>query len=1309
VFSHRPAPTRRRRPFAVVATALATLLFVPMFAAPAQAAPVPIYQDSFSGAAVGWDNSGASSWVLQSGAVGASGQYAAAAPMPSGVNQIQQSISTVGYDDIQLSFRYAITAAAADSSFMAHYFTGSTWVSIGQYSAAIGFNTVTASLPASAADNPSFRLRFLVASAAISSDFMVLLDDVELEGEPIPVDSAAPTVVSTSPVSGATITESVSTTYQAVVDDDLTAPGDLVVDYTFTAGAAVWVFERAFIGRTGDTATRAIPGWQIVDELGLSPGDEFTWTVTVQDAVGSVTTHAVTPITYLGETPSPPTVETTSLPDGEVGEPYLVELLASGTGPFTWTSDDPLPAGLNLDAASGIISGTPTVATNFTTAYTATNGAGSDSRSLTLTTQVAPTITTVALPDAAVGSGYNTTLFASGSTPRVWSIVAGSLPDGMDFSSNTSSATISTAPSTAGTSTFTVRVENQVGFHEREFTIEVAAAGVAPSILTTEVPDAVVGEPYSFAFDVSGTDPAYTMSLALPDGLVFDEETGVLSGVPTTVGDSTLWLFASNSEGLDDAQFPFSVIPAPVDVPPTVTTATLPDAVVGVSYSQSLTATGSEPIAWSATSLPEWLELHPTTGVLSGLPTEEGAASIVVTATNAHGDDSATLAIEVGSRPAILSSTLLAGTVGVPYSQALVGSGTPALTWTTVDALPAGLTLGNGGTVSGTPSAEESVVFEVTASNEYGSATREISLTVNPVGPVAPSITSAPPGDGTVGVAYTHTLAATGTGPISYAVTDGALPDGLSLLADTISGTPSAASVGVSTFEITASNGTAPDDVRSYSVEITEAPTLTWAGPVDWYVGVAVSDTVTASGTEPVSFAVTGGALPDGVSLASSGALSGAPTTVETANFTITASNGTGSDSESFSIAVQPAPVPPTITSADPSDATAGIPYSFVVTASGEPAPTFAVTSGSLPTGLDLDGVTGELFGTPSTVGSASFSITASNGVGGGATETYTIHVAAVPVAPVIDSPAPIDGAVGSAYSHTFTASGTGPITFTVTSGALPDGVTLVGASLTGTPTTAGDFTFQLTASNGTGPDDVETYTVEIAPAPLPPTITGTPGPATVGVPYGFAPAIGGTGPLTVALTAGTLPAGAVLDPASGAISGTFADLAGNYPFELTVTGATGPDAVLVGVIELAAGAPVGLHEVRVGLATAGAGGTLHVAEGGSLTFAVFGIDAGGNLVPVVADVEFTSDVPTDVVSGTTIDFPTASPHTITATHLPTGFTLTFVVEVSPAVAALGATGSDRGADPTFAFGLLGLGVLLVVARRWRPATPKRG
>jgi hypothetical protein len=1310
VSSHRPAPTRRRAPLAVLATAVATLLLIPMVAAPAQAAPVVIYQDSFSGAAVGWDDSGASSWVLQSGAVGASGQYAAAAPMPSGVNQIQQSISTAGYDDIQLSFRYAITAAAADSSFMAHYYTGTNWVSIGEYSGAIGFNTVTAALPASAADNPAFRLRFLVASTAISSDFSVLLDDVELEGEPIPVDSAAPTVVSTSPVSGATITESVSTTYQAVVDDDLTPPGDLLVDYTFSAGGVDWVFERAFIGRTGDTATRAIPGWQIVDELGLSPGDTFTWTVTVEDAVGSVTTHAVTPITYLGETPVAPTVETISLPAGEVGEPYLAELLASGTGPFTWTSDDPLPAGLTLDAATGIISGIPTVATIFETAYTATNGAGSDSRTLTLTTQIAPAITTVALPDAAVGSGYSTTVLASGTTPRVWSIAAGSLPPGMAFSSNTTSATISTAPTVAGTYAFTLRVENQVGFHEREFTIEVAAGAVAPSILTIEVPDAVVGEPYSFAFDVSGTDPTYAMSLALPDGLVFDEATGVLSGVPTTIGDTTLHLFAMNGAGSDDEQFPFSVVPAPVDVPPTVTTTSLPDAVVGVSYSHALAVTGTDPITWSATSLPEWLDLHPTSGVLSGLPIEEGTVTVEVTATNAHGDDSASLTLDTGSRPAILSSTLASGTVGVLYAQNLLGSGTPVRSWSTSDALPDGLTLDGSGLISGTPTAAGTVVFEAQVENEYGSATRDITLTINPVGPVAPSITSAAPADGTVGALYLHTFTATGTGPIGYAVTDGALPDGLAVSGDTITGTPTPTSAGSYTFDITASNGTAPDDVETYTLEITVAPTITWAGPVDWYVGVDVTDTVTASGTLPVSYAVTGGALPDGVTLAPSGQFSGAPTTVETATFTITATNATGGDSESFSIAVLPAPVPPTITSAPPTDATVGIPYSFVVAASGEPDATFAVTSGSLPPGLDLDAVTGEIFGAATAVGSASFAITASNGVGLGDTETYTIHVLAVPVAPVIDSVDPVDGAVGAAYSHTFTAAGTGPVSFAVTSGALPDGVTLVGSMLTGTPTVAGTYSFAITASNGTAPDDVESYVIEIAVAPLPPTISGVPGAATVGVPYGFVPTLTGTGPLSVAVS-GALPAGLVFDPASGAISGTPADTAGSYPIELTVSGATGPDAVLVGTIELAVGEPVALYEVRVGGTSALFGQTLSVGVGGSLTFAMYAVDAGGNLIEVTNEVEFSSDVPTDVVSGATIGFPTASPHTITARHLPTGFTFTFVVEVVPAAAgadALASTGSTRS-DPLFALALLALGVLLVGARRLRAVTRAGG
>lgn len=88
----------------------------------------------------------------------------------------------------------------------------------------------------------------------------------------------------------------------------------------------------------------------------------------------------------------------------------------------------------------------------------------------------------------------------------------------------------------------------------------------------------------------------------------------------------------------------------------------------------------------------------------------------------------------------------------------------------------------------------------------------------------------------------------------------------------------------------------------------------------------------------------------------------------------------------------------PQITSGTPSGATAGTPYSFTVTATGTPAPTYAVSSGALPAGLSLDSTTGVISGTPTTAGSSTFAITASNGTAPASTASYTLVTAAAAV-----------------------------------------------------------------------------------------------------------------------------------------------------------------------------------------------------------------------------------------------------------------------------------------------------------------------
>jgi hypothetical protein len=146
--------------------------------------------------------------------------------------------------------------------------------------------------------------------------------------------------------------------------------------------------------------------------------------------------------------------------------------------------------------------------------------------------------------------------------------------------------------------------------------------------------------------------------------------------------------------------------------------------------------------------------------------------------------------------------------VGLPYSQLLAASGTSPFTWSVIGgALPGGITLNaSTGLLSGAPLAGGSFNATIQASNSAGSNSKVFSLTVG-VQIVAPTISTVSPlPGGSVGVAYTQALAASGSSPMTWSVTSGALPAGLSLNGSTgvIAGTPSAA--GVFSFTVQAAN-----------------------------------------------------------------------------------------------------------------------------------------------------------------------------------------------------------------------------------------------------------------------------------------------------------------------------------------------------------------------------------------------------------------------------------------------------------------------------------------------------------------------
>ncbi|MCC6435789.1 MAG: putative Ig domain-containing protein [Acidimicrobiales bacterium] len=253
--------------------------------------------------------------------------------------------------------------------------------------------------------------------------------------------------------------------------------------------------------------------------------------------------------------------------------------------------------------------------------------------------------------------------------------------------------------------------------------------------------------------------------------------------------------------------------------------------------------------------------------------------------------------------------------------------------------------------------------------------------------------------------------------------------------------------------------------------------------------GTYYNDGLVASGWPLPTYAVTAGALPAGLSLnTSTGAITGTPTTMGAYDFTITVSNGEGTDLvRQFTGTVTAPPTAPAWTDQTIAAIEVGEAYSDGVAASGSPAATYTVSAGTLPAGLSLDANTGAITGTPTTAGAYAFTIEANNGVGSPVTRAFS--------GTVVEGPSFDDDTLGFLqedlpFNDGISASGTPAVTYTVSAGSLPAGLSLDAntGAITGTPTTPGAYDFTITVSNGVGTDLVRQFTGTVLAA-VPPAI----------------------------------------------------------------------------------------------------------------------------------------------------------------------------------------------------------------------------
>ncbi|MGB9456253.1 MAG: Ig domain-containing protein [Bryobacteraceae bacterium] len=785
-----------------------------------------------------------------------------------------------------------------------------------------------------------------------------------------------------------------------------------------------------------------------------------------------------------------PTIAPTSLPNGMVGTAYSQTLIASGgygaNGIYTFSLlSGALPAGL---AFSGddctdceVLSGTPTTAGTFTFTVQVVSSQPTGGPPLTgtqlYTIVIYPSvaITTVATNSGVVGVPYSQTFTATGGagpSTYTWSMTDGLLPPGLAFSAT---GVLSGTPTVALTNvpSFTVQVSSQV---PNFGTATAAAAFIVwiaqnPLTVTSSVGGGVVGTPYLAALSPAGGfgPGTYTFSLAsgtLPPGITFLSD-GTLAGTPTTAGTFAFTMqVGSNPPGYPNS-LPLTIaLPFQVVVYPSlaITGEPVASATVGAPYSQPFTASGgagASSYTWSIVTgaPPPGLTLS-NSGVLGGTPTNVGTYSFNVQVSSQIPGGGAVTAIQ-GFNITINAATSLAitgsagnGVVGNPYSAVLgasggYGAGTYAFSVVS-GALPPGITLSAGGTLSGTPTAAGTSTFTVQVTSSQISslaalptltATQPFTVMVYP----SLAITGEPAASATVGVAYSQAFTASGGGgPSTYtwSVVTGALPPGMTFsAAGLLSGTPTTLGTFPFTVQVSSQVPTigAVTATQEFSLAVTTASALTITGTLGGgTVGVPYAATLGATGgygTGTYAFSLASGALPSSVTLSAGGALSGTPTAAGTFTFTVqvtsTLSSSTASlppltATQSFTVVIANAL---TISTASLPGGMVGTAYSQHLSATGGSTPyQWTVASGALPAGITLDATSGALSGTPTAPGSFTVTIRVTDARQQTATQLFTIAVAVPPAPSITISGLPDTAAPATQPVLTVTTSGTYPL-----------------------------------------------------------------------------------------------------------------------------------------------------------------------------------------------------------------------------------------------------------------------------------------
>jgi hypothetical protein len=344
---------------------------------------------------------------------------------------------------------------------------------------------------------------------------------------------------------------------------------------------------------------------------------------------------------------------------------------------------------------------------------------------------------------------------------------------------------------------------------------------------------------------------------------------------------------------------------------------------VPCSFTAGANNGGVPPLTWSATGLPPGMDIRYGEGATTswvtggdgevwGVATSLGDYEAFITVTDDDGR-TATNRVVIHVSPLWIAQYFPGASYDVPYSQALrVIGGEPFYTAAEVGgSWPIGMSLNSGTLVlSGTPgetgSFNRTVVLEDTAGNQLQAF---LNVFVAGPGTTLQMQTGADLGFIQEGIAFSRQLFACCVPTQSWSVVGGALPPGLALTSTgLLQGTPTTAGTYAFLVEVVDADFPLVNFARRQftivvtPLSITTAFTLPFgqvgsAYPYPSGAGVQLSVT---GGTGPYTWALTGQLLPPGITLSSSGLLSGTPTHAGRFFFNATVTDSVGNGQRLF-------------------------------------------------------------------------------------------------------------------------------------------------------------------------------------------------------------------------------------------------------------------------------------------------------------------------------------------------------------------------------------------------------------------------